>query len=213
MDEAIFIKVYNFLESHNLLKDAPKYWWSSAGTFEVVIGAILTQNTLWSNVEKSLQNLEGFLDLASFLKLEEERLKALIRPSGFYNQKAPRLLQLAHNIKQDYKTFDNFQKNVTREWLLAQKGIGKESADAILCYACFQPVMVVDAYTKRLLNKYGIRYKEYDIYKKSIESAVDSNWEKISYKYKADKHLFYARFHGMIVEFMKRQTSVNAKKV
>jgi len=143
------------------LQNSPKYWWPNAATFEVVVGAVLTQNTSWKNVEKSLQNLEGFLDLDSFITLHVKELKQKIRPSGFYNQKAPRLLALAKNIKSTFGTFENFQQEVTREWLLLQLGIGQESADAILCYACLRKEMVVDTYTKRLLKSFNIEFKNY----------------------------------------------------
>ena len=94
--------IYNFLKEKDLLKNSPRYWWPNYGSFEVVVGAILTQNTTWKNVEKSLQNLQGYTTLESFLQLDEETLKKAIKPSGFYNQKAPRLLQLTKNIKKDF---------------------------------------------------------------------------------------------------------------
>jgi len=189
--------IYHFLEEQNLLKNSPKYWWPNGGTFEVVIGAILTQNTTWKNVEKSLKNLKGFLELESFLSLSEEQLKEKIRPSGFYNQKAPRLLRLSKNMQADFKDFQTFQKEVSREWLLSQKGIGEESADAILCYACFYPTMVVDTYTKRLLKKFGIEFQKYGDYKSFLEEGL-----KIHYK-KDDLNIIYMKFHGMIVEYNK----------
>lgn len=198
------LEVLRYLERFDLLKDAPRYWWPSAGSFEVVVGAILTQNTTWKNVEKSLANLEGFLELESFLKLEVEELKERIKPSGFYNQKAPRLLMLAKNIKNEFETFENFQKEVSREWLLEQKGIGEESADAILCYACMQPEMVIDAYTKRVLKKFDIVFKKYGDYKSFIQNEVESNRSLFLQEYEGDLHLFYARLHGMFVEYNKQ---------
>ena len=189
--------IYSFLEEQNLLKNSPKYWWPNGGTFEVVIGAILTQNTTWENVEKSLENLKGFLELENFLSLSEAQLKEKIKPSGFYNQKAPRLLALSQNIQTNFQDFQTFQKEVTRKWLLTQKGIGEESADAILCYACFRPEMVVDTYTKRLLKKFGIEFQKYGEYKSFLEEGL-----KIHYK-KDDLNLIYMKYHGMIVEYNK----------
>lgn len=185
----------------DLLQNSPQYWWPNAGEFEVVIGAVLTQNTTWRNVEKSLANLEGFLTLESFLQLNEEELKEKIRPSGFYNQKAPRLLQIASNIKKEFNTFKNFQKSVTRSWLLEQKGIGEESADAILCYGCFRAEMVVDTYTKRLLKSYSVELKNYQAYKDFLEDDLQHHFQK--------NELFnvYALFHGMIVEYNKCKKS------
>lgn len=191
------LEIYNFLQEKNLLENSPKLWWPNAGTFEVVVGAILTQNTTWKNVEKSLNNLENFLDLDSFISLHVKLIKEKIRPSGFYNQKAPRLLALAQNIKEEFGNFEQFQKEVTRKWLLLQKGIGQESADAILCYACFRDEMVVDSYTKRLLKTFNIEFKTYMQYKEFLEYDFknDSTCKELN--------LIYARFHGMIVEYNK----------
>lgn len=188
-------EIYNFLKDKNLLQKSPKYWWPSVGTFEVVVGSILTQNTTWHNTQKSLKNLEGFLELDSFATLDETSLKKMIKPSGFYNQKAPRVLQLSKNIKNEFHNFKTFQNQVTRAWLLSQKGIGKESADAILCYACHREVMVVDSYTKRLLKTFDIEFKEYDEYKDFLENGIKSNFKK------SELNLVFSRFHGMFVEY------------
>jgi len=191
-------KIYKFLENKNLLENSSKYWWPNVGTFEVLIGAILTQNTSWKNVEKSLENLASFLEFESFLTLDESTLKKMIKPSGFYNQKASRLLQLSFNIKRDFNDFKNFQANVTREWLLMQKGIGEESADSILCYTCYRDEMVVDTYTKRLLKTFDIEFDKYYEYKKYLEEGIRSSFDE------NDVNLIYARFHGMIVEYNKK---------
>jgi len=190
--------IYRYLQQQNLLADAPQYWWPNAGSFEVIVGAVLTQNTTWKNVEKSLKNLEGFLTLESFITLDEELLKSKIKPSGFYNQKAPRLLTLANNIKKSFSTFEIFQKNVTRNWLLEQKGIGQESADAILCYGCFRAEMVIDTYTKRLLQQqFDLKLKTYDEYKSFFEEGLRVCFDQTQ--------LFeaFASLHGMIVEYNK----------
>jgi len=191
-------EIYEFLKDKNLLLNLPEYWWPNVGTFKILIGAILTQNTSWKNVEKSLKNLDGFLELDSFSTLNELTLKEMIKPSGFYNQKAPRLLQLSRNIKNDFNDFKTFQSRVDREWLLKQKGIGKESADAILCYACFRDEMVVDTYTKRVLKAFDIEFSQYDEYKEYLEKGFKENLDK------RKLNLIYARFHGMIVEYNKK---------
>ncbi len=198
-------EIYNYLKKFDLLRNAPKYWWPAAGTFEVVVGAVLTQNTTWKNVEKSLQNLEGHLTLDTFLELSEDDLKQRIRSSGFYNQKAPRLLMLARAIQEEFGTFEHFQQLAERSWLLARKGIGKESADAILCYGCFRPVMVIDAYTKRVLKQFDIIYKEYDEYKAFLEGGIEREWYLLRNEYENNPTLFYARFHGMFVEYAKNR--------
>ena len=190
--------IYRFLKDKNLLLDLPEYWWPNIGTFEVLVGAILTQNTSWKNVEKSLENLDDFIEFETFLTLDESTLKKMIKPSGFYNQKAPRLLQLSFNIKKDFNDFKNFQANVTREWLLMQKGIGEESADSILCYACFRDEMVVDAYTKRFLKTFDIEFNKYDEYKDFLEKGIRGDFDENSL------NLIFARFHGMIVEYNKK---------
>ena len=199
------LEIHSYLKQFDLLKNSPKYWWPSAGEFKVVIGAILTQNTTWSSVEKSLANLHDFLTLETFLQLDEEELRNRIRPSGFYNQKASRLLALARAIQKEFGSFDRFQKEVDRNWLLAQKGIGKESADAILCYGCFRPEMVIDSYTKRVLVKFGIVFKEYDAYKSYLQEGVKRGWRILKKEYEDDLHLFFARFHGMFVEYNKQK--------
>ena len=192
------LEIYNYLKDKNLLENSPKFWWPNVGTFEIIIGTILTQNTSWKNVEKSLGNLDGFLELESFLTLDESTLKKMIKPSGFQNQKAQRLLQLSLNIKNDFNDFKTFQNRVSREWLLKQKGIGSESADAILCYACFRDEMVVDTYTKRFLKTFDIEFANYDEYKKYLEDGLKYNFDE------KELNLICARFHGMIVEYNKK---------
>jgi len=192
-----------YLEKRNLLIDKPPLWWPNTGSFEVVIGAILTQNTTWKNVEKSLNNLEGFLELDSFLKLSYEELKEKINPSGFYNQKANYLYKLARNIKDEFDSFYNFKNKVSRNWLLNQKGIGEESADSILCYGCLRDEFVVDTYTKRLFKKFNIEFKKYLEYKNFVEDFAKNNWEFLKKSYNSP-HQFFALFHGMIVEYNKK---------
>lgn len=191
------LDIYNFLKEKNLLQNSPKFWWPDAGDFVVVVSAILAQNTRWENVEKSLKNLDGFLEFEKFLTLKEDSLKKFIKPSGFYNQKAPRLLQLVANIRDEFKTFENFKKSVSREWLLYQKGIGQESADAILCYCCFRDEMIVDSYTKRLLKSFDIEFKTYKEYKIFLEKDIKEEFAEELY------NEIFIKFHGMIVEYNK----------
>ncbi len=187
-------------------KSHDSWWWPNSGTFEVVVGAILTQNTTWKNVEKSLENLKDYLNLEEFASLDTLTLQELIRPSGFYRQKANYLKLLSNNILDEFQTFKNFQEEVTKEWLLAQKGIGHESADAILNYACYKEAFVVDSYTNRLLKAFGY---EFNSYLELQEWIIDSF-------YSGYKELFptlsranaYARAHGMVVEYCK----VHSKK-
>ncbi len=182
-------------------------WWPKSSTFEVIIGAILTQQTKWEKVEASLANLkkDGLMSLEALSKAEVTQIATLIKPSGFYNTKAKRLQQLCQNILKDFHTFERFQKAVTREWLLAQKGIGMESADSILCYGCGREVFVVDNYTARLLEACGYSFESYMQIQEWMQEGIEANFDKITQMYgnALTLHTLYARFHGMIVEFAK----------
>ncbi len=195
-----------FLRKKELLKNKPKYWWPNIGTFEVVIGTILTQNTKWENVEKALNKWKmenGEWNIESVTNFDQVYLSEIIKPAGFYRQKAKRIALLSRNILRDFGSFENFKETVDREWLLAQKGIGFETADSILCYACFKETMVMDAYTKRLVKKAGFEFESYDEMKEWFERGIMENWNKLSKLYENDLNLCFARFHGKIVEYMK----------
>jgi endonuclease-3 related protein len=184
-----------------------RYWWYRSGEFEVVIGAILTQQTKWQNVEKSLENLNsiGALEFNKFLTLDIGTIKEAIKPSGFYNQKSQRLYELVKNIDRDFGSLDEFKTSVSREWLLGQKGIGFESADSILCYFAYQEVMVVDSYTKRLMQYFDYEFENYDDMVEWFEAGVNENYDKICKLFDEQKtlHEIYALYHGYIVEFCK----------
>ena len=182
-------------------------WWPKSGSFEVIIGAILTQQTKWEKVEASLAKLEerGLLSLEALSKAEVEQIATCIKPSGFYNTKAKRLQVLCQNILSDFHTFERFQNEVTREWLLTQKGIGMESADSILCYGCGREVLVIDSYTARLLEAFGYHFESYMQIQEWMQEGIEANFDKITQMYGRELtlHMLYARFHGMIVEFAK----------
>ncbi len=182
-------------------------WWPHSGTFIVILGAILTQQTKWERVEESLDNLKAhnLLSLEVLSKADVQQISTLIKPSGFYNTKAQRIQMLCTHILDDFGTFEVFQDKVTREWLLEQKGIGMESADSILCYACKRDVFVVDSYTQRLLGALGYVFEDYEQIQEWIQKGVEENLEKIQdiYKYEIESHMIYARFHGKIVEYAK----------
>ena len=204
--------LFVFLKQKDLLEKSPQYWWPSYGTFETFIGAILTQNTKWVNVEISLENLKKY-DLLSLDKIADINLELfieLITPSGFKNQKSKRLKQICKNILEDFTTFENFQNSVSRHWLLTQKGIGPESADAILCYACKQNEFVVDSYTNKLLNIFGFEFESYEDLKSWIEFGINENLDKITgfYEFDISINQIYCRLHGKIVEFMKNKHNV-----
>lgn len=197
-----------FLKEQNLIDEKYEYWWPNNNSFEILLGAVLTQNTKWTNVEKSLENLRK-LNINSLEKLSKIDLQTFIiaiTPSGFKNQKSVRLIALANNIIKDFETFDNFCLNVDRTWLLKQKGIGPETADAILCYSCKQDYMVVDSYTNRLLKRFGFEFESYEELQAWCEYGINENYDKIIrlYNYEISINKIYSRFHGKIIEFMKR---------
>jgi len=197
-----------YLKNQDLIPHNLEYWWPNNNDFEILLGSILTQNTKWQNVEKSLENLRN-LDLLSLEKISEVELSLLVEaitPSGFKNQKSKRLILLAKNILDEFGSFNSFKENVTRDWLLNQKGIGPETADAILCYSCHQEYMVVDSYTNRLLKRFGYEFESYYDIQTWIVYGINENYDKIAklYGYEISLNKLYARFHGKIVEFMKR---------
>ncbi|PAF46989.1 3-methyladenine DNA glycosylase [Helicobacter sp. 12S02634-8] len=201
------------LKKLDLLKNHPEWYWPGAGTFEVVVGAVLTQNTKWENVEKSLQSLRqagilsGHQSLEHIAGLSCEVLGSHIVSSGFYNQKSMRLIVLCQNILRDFGGFESFVLGVDREWLLAQKGIGKESADSILNYACAREVMVVDKYTYKFLCALGIEIPDYDELQMWFQRGIEQNLSEVFVLYGKKMPLaqIYARFHGKIVEFSKKK--------
>lgn len=164
---------YNY---HKIHKTEPKD--------EVIIGAVLTQNTAWKNVEKALLNLKNAkaLSLGAIKKLDLGTLQELIRPAGFFKRKSMILKEVATNI----------HSSITREELLNISGIGKETADSILLYAYNKPYFVIDAYTKRILNRlYDVYFKEYDEWADFIKSQIPEDID------------LYKEFHALIVKLAK----------
>jgi len=183
-------------------------WWPESGTFSVVAGAILTQQTKWEKVEISLANLKAknLLALESLAIASIDEVSELIRPSGFYNTKSKRTVQLCQNILDEFGTFEDFSHKVSRKWLLSQKGLGMESADAILCYACKRPVMVVDSYTQRIMAALGYTFKDYEALQEWLQKGIETNIDAVYglYGERVDLTIIYARFHGKIVEYAKK---------
>jgi endonuclease-3 related protein len=138
----------------------PRHWWPGETSFEVMLGAILTQNTSWRNVEKAIQRLKGkgVLNPERIYRLKKSQLASLIKSSGYYRIKADRLKAFVNFL---YEEFDGELKKMKkerleelREKLLGVKGIGPETADSILLYGLKKPVFVVDAYTRRILSRH-----------------------------------------------------------
>jgi len=177
----------------------PQGWWpvdedyhKQKGTDkreEIIIGAILTQNTSWKNVERALENLKryGELSLRFVRYTDMDKLKELIRPSGFYNQKAKRLKDVASFLDPTDKV-----QSVSREELLKVPGIGKETADAILLYAGDKLNFVIDKYTQRFMRRFMNIDGNYDSLKKFFEESLPKDIE------------IYKEFHALIDEHAKR---------
>jgi len=222
----LLFKIYKKLLKHF----GPQGWWPIAGIynpckkhlndeekFEIMVGAILTQNTAWSNVEKALSNLRktNFLDIEKIATVDLRKLQTLIRPSGFYKQKAKRLKSFAEHLfapntcsgshrrgHTDFfaksrtnvrcRTLVRFN-DITREQLLALNGVGPETADSILLYALGKPYFVVDAYTKRLVNRLGIfKSEKYEEIQKFFEKNIPKDTE------------IYKEYHALIVTLAKK---------
>lgn len=202
-------ELFSVLERLKLLENSPPLWWPSYGTFEVVIGAVLTQNTQWERVKISLDNLRNLdlIDPAMLSQCHNESLMELIRPSGLFKAKAANLIRLSRNMIEEFGDFETFVLSVDRDWLLSQKGIGPETADSILCYACARPAMVVDAYTARLLNAFGYEFESYDELQEWCEAGIRGYFDTVQLP------AAFARFHGMIVEYVKSNSKGKAVNV
>ena len=140
----------------------PQHWWPGGTRFEVIVGAILTQNTSWANVERAIAELrrEKLLSPAGIQRVPLARLARLIRSSGYFRQKARKLKAFVEFLQKHYRgSLDKLFAAPTgelREQLLSVHGIGPETADSILLYAGNHPVFVVDAYTRRILERHGL---------------------------------------------------------
>ncbi len=135
-------------------------WWPAENEFEVCVGAILTQNTNWSNVERAIENLkkERVLSPDIIASMEQSKLEELIKPSGFYKQKAKRLKEFCNWLIREggLEALKDLPVDAARAKLLSIKGIGFETADSILLYALNKPIFVVDSYTYRVLLRHNL---------------------------------------------------------
>lgn len=152
------LRLYRLMENHF----GPTHWWPGDTPFEIALGAILTQNTAWTHVEKAIGQLKhaGLMHPQRLLDAPVELLEKAVRPSGYYRQKAERLRAFTAYLVNGYggsmKRMALRDAKMLRRELLAIKGIGPETADDILLYACGKPVFVVDTYTRRMLSRHGI---------------------------------------------------------
>ena len=152
------------MQIYQLLLDyyGPQHWWPADGCFEIMVGAILTQNTNWTNVEKAIANLKTADSLSprKINELDTNQLAQIIRPAGYYNIKAKRLKNFVNFFCREFNTDLALLKDTSihtlRPSLLSVSGIGPETADSILLYALEKPVFVVDAYTCRIFARHGL---------------------------------------------------------
>jgi endonuclease III related protein len=160
----------------------PQNWWPARSRFEVIVGAYLTQNTNWSNVEKAIANLrrERALSVRALRAMPLRKLEALVRPSGYFRQKARNLKTFIAFLDEEYsgslsRMFAQPTAKLRAE-LLALNGVGPETADSILLYAGGHPVFVVDAYTRRLLERHAIIEAKtgYEEIRALVEHAIGS---------------------------------------
>jgi endonuclease-3 related protein len=196
MNDTIY-NIYKILLNHY----GKQNWWPAETRYEVVVGAVLTQNTSWKNVERAINNLkmENLLEEEKILNIDEDKLKQLIKPAGFYNLKAKRLKNVTKFIVDNYGNTEEMAKTdkdtlTLRTELLSINGVGKETADSILLYALDRESFVVDAYTKRMFVRLGIidEKAKYDDIKVLFERHLPKDLE------------VYKEYHALIVEHCKR---------
>jgi endonuclease-3 related protein len=203
MSSAKLIEIYELLYE----RYGRQHWWPGEDRFEVIVGAILTQNTNWQNVEKAIANLKsaGYLNPRGLYEMTVEELAELIRPAGYYNIKASRLKNFLNWLFDNYagslKAVENNTIDALREELLGIKGIGAETADSIILYAFEKPVFVVDAYTCRVLGRHGL-----------IEDGAD--YEQIREFFEGNlvsDVAFFNEYHALLVKVGKEYCRPRAR--
>lgn len=199
--DRLLIDIFNRLLDHF----GQQGWWpvedpaSDGAPFEVAVGAILTQNTNWKNVESALENLkaENLLTPKKIDSLSEESLSLLIRPAGYFRVKAKRLKNYTRYLIQNYSgdIAQSLKGNlhVKRKELLQVNGIGPETADSILLYAGERPIFVIDTYTKRVLTRHKIAADEmkYDEYQSIFHDALLGNGDDSTVKLFNEYHALF----------------------
>lgn len=194
------MELYYCLEEHF----GKQNWWPAESSFEVILGAILTQNVNWNNVEKAIQNLRelSIITPQNIIDIDENKLEDLIEPTGFYKQKSKRLKRISRAI-QKRGSLENFlNRNDLRNQLLSIKGIGPETADSISLYAAENLDFVVDSYTKRILR----RTKNIEGNYHEIQSYIVKRLPKCVE--------LYQEYHALLVELGKNycQTKPNCEE-
>lgn len=173
----------------------PQHWWPGESAFEVIVGAILTQNTAWTNVEKAIANLKHaeLIDPTRMQRARVARIAQLVRPSGYYNLKARKLKAFVDFLLERYrgslKRLFRTPAAQLRAELLDVYGIGPETADSIILYAANQPVFVIDAYTRRIAARLGWA---------RAGAAYDELQELFTARLARDAHLF-GEYHALLI--------------
>ena len=192
-----WLATYRTLHAHY----GPQHWWPGETPFEVMVGAVLTQNTAWTNVEKAIANLKAAraLGCAAILNLSDTALAELIRPAGYFNVKAKRLKSVCAFLdaqgvaRHPEKLRDQATLPELRQRLLAVHGVGEETADSILLYALALPSFVVDAYTRRIFSRLGLL-------------DADAGYHHIQARFQAalpQDVALYNEYHALIVQLGK----------
>jgi len=168
-------------------------WWPADSSFEVMVGAILTQNTSWTNVERALDNLKEneVLNCTAIINLTQNKLATLLKPSGYFNLKAKRLKNLCHWYAKK-ANIDACTTDELRRDLLSINGVGPETADDILLYAFLRPIFVIDAYTRRVFSRLGLPNTDrpYDELRLLFEKKLSRHKNKVT---------LYNNYHALIV--------------
>ena len=208
------LRAKELLDVYRTLRKAfgHQHWWPGDTPFEIVVGAILTQNTSWTNVERAIRNLKRAKKLSpqALYEISQAELAELIRPAGYFNVKAKRLKNFMIFLFKEFggslgKMFP-MKLDRLREMLLSVNGIGPETADSILLYAGEKPIFVVDAYTKRIFSRHRFQvgprakglYHEPELYKFDY-----SDWQKAFMKAIPKGVSLYNDFHAQIVHLGK----------
>lgn len=184
----LILSVFDTLEQHYGYFD----WWQRNDPYEIVLGAILVQNTNWKNAEKALINLGEQCNPRSVAEMDLDELAQKIRSSGYYNQKAIKLKAVTKwfsKYQYDMSVVRNQDKDQLRKELLEVKGIGGETADAILVYAIGKPSFVIDAYARRIFTRNGLDVpKSYEKFRALMENTIPLDTKR------------YGHYHGLLVD-------------
>jgi len=178
----------------------PQHWWPGETPFEVMVGAILTQNTAWSNVEKAIANLKAHQALSpeEIVATPHQLLAEWLRPSGYFNIKAERLQGFCRWLLEPgrWPSLSSMDTHALRHTLLSVKGVGPETADDMLLYAFERPVFVIDAYTRRLFSRLGLIAGDegYEPLRAYVEETFGRETEQVA---------LYNEYHALIVAHAK----------